>query len=266
MAKAASDLSPQRKFSLQAAISAVLVCTLYGYPINFKFKQKYQQHGPCFRTVFLFFMTILISNFYLWSVCTFLTPNDQHDYAKLFAINCAGRSANRSGYSLNSSIDRHQAINIKWVFHDYKTNLFRKTWVSKKTTWNTHLTLFSTGGADSTPSLRFFVNNSKTRSTEINLVFFWRLIFTYFESFHSIFSESFFFVALDLKFCHMTLGFSKKLENCEILKSNCQWKSIDFLCCFVEYYDRISNETFLNYLEFFLPGLQNKLRILRTRK
>lgn len=47
--------------------------------------------------------------------------------------------------------------------------------------------------------LRIFVNNSETRNG-INE----------------------FFLALHLKFCHMTLGFSKKQENCEILKSKLQ--------------------------------------------
>ena len=113
MAKAASESSPQRKSSLQADILAVMMCSLYCYPKNFKFTRKYQQYGPCFHNIFPFFMTMLISNFYLSSVCTFLTPNDQHNYTKFCEINCAYRSRNRSDCSLNLSIDKHQAINIK---------------------------------------------------------------------------------------------------------------------------------------------------------
>ena len=32
---------------------------LYGHLRHFKFKQKYQQYGPCFQTVFPFFMTMV---------------------------------------------------------------------------------------------------------------------------------------------------------------------------------------------------------------
>ena len=33
---------------------------LYGHPRYFKFKQKYQQYGPCFQTIFLHLMTMFI--------------------------------------------------------------------------------------------------------------------------------------------------------------------------------------------------------------
>ena len=44
MAKTVSNLSQQGKSSLQAAIFALLMNSLYGHPRNFKFKQKYQQN------------------------------------------------------------------------------------------------------------------------------------------------------------------------------------------------------------------------------
>ena len=38
---------------------AVLMYALYGHPRYFKFKQKYQQSGPCFQTIFPFLMTMI---------------------------------------------------------------------------------------------------------------------------------------------------------------------------------------------------------------
>ena len=35
--------------------------SLYGHPINFKFKRKYQQWGLCFQTIFPFLMTMMLS-------------------------------------------------------------------------------------------------------------------------------------------------------------------------------------------------------------
>ena len=35
---------------------------LYGHPRYLKFKQKYQQYGPCFQTIFPFLMTMLLVN------------------------------------------------------------------------------------------------------------------------------------------------------------------------------------------------------------
>ena len=34
----------------------VLIYALYGHPRHFKFKQKYQQYGSCFQTIFPFLM------------------------------------------------------------------------------------------------------------------------------------------------------------------------------------------------------------------
>ena len=52
MTKAALKSSPQRNASQQATIFTVLMYFLYGLPINLNFKQKYQQCGPCFQTIF----------------------------------------------------------------------------------------------------------------------------------------------------------------------------------------------------------------------
>ena len=40
---------------------AVLMYSLYGHPRYFKFKRKCQQHGPCFQTIFPFFVTLIFS-------------------------------------------------------------------------------------------------------------------------------------------------------------------------------------------------------------
>ena len=37
---------------------AVLINSLYGHPRYFKFKQKYQQYGPCFQTIFPFLINM----------------------------------------------------------------------------------------------------------------------------------------------------------------------------------------------------------------
>ena len=34
---------------------------LYGHPIHFKFKQKYQEYGPSFQAIFPFLMTMITS-------------------------------------------------------------------------------------------------------------------------------------------------------------------------------------------------------------
>ena len=44
--------------SLQTGIFAVLMFALYGNPRNFKFKEIYQQYGPCFQAISLFLMTM----------------------------------------------------------------------------------------------------------------------------------------------------------------------------------------------------------------
>ena len=63
----------EKKSSLQAAIFAVLMYSLYGHPRNFKFKQKYQQNSPLFQTILPFLMTMvsLTSNSWLLQSKTF---------------------------------------------------------------------------------------------------------------------------------------------------------------------------------------------------
>ena len=47
--------------SQKSPFFAVLMYALYGHARYFKFKQKYEQYGPCFQTVFPFLMTMLES-------------------------------------------------------------------------------------------------------------------------------------------------------------------------------------------------------------
>ena len=54
----ASKSFSQSNSSQKLPFFAVLMHALYGYPRYFKFKQKYQQYGPCFQSVFPFLMTI----------------------------------------------------------------------------------------------------------------------------------------------------------------------------------------------------------------
>ena len=42
--------------------NGVFIHSLYGHPRNFKFKQKYQQYGPCFQIIFPFLMPMIIKN------------------------------------------------------------------------------------------------------------------------------------------------------------------------------------------------------------
>ena len=84
MAKAALKLSPQRKiltasshfhcfdvfpvrlpqkFQVSSMVTSEISSFLYGYLRNFKFKQKYQQHGSCFQTIFQFLTTMLLLTF-----------------------------------------------------------------------------------------------------------------------------------------------------------------------------------------------------------
>ena len=58
-------------------ISTGLKYSLYLYPRNFRFKQKYQQHGPCFQTIFPFIISMIETNantskLILETVCVFL--------------------------------------------------------------------------------------------------------------------------------------------------------------------------------------------------
>ena len=44
------------------------VRNMNGHPRYFKFKRKYQQYGPCFQTIFPFFMTVLTCHFHILKV------------------------------------------------------------------------------------------------------------------------------------------------------------------------------------------------------
>ena len=45
---------------------AVLMHALYDHPRYFKFQRKYQQHGPCFQTIFPFLMTMIFRSMKTW--------------------------------------------------------------------------------------------------------------------------------------------------------------------------------------------------------
>ena len=70
MTKTASKSSLQKISSLQAAIFAVLMYSLYDYPRNLKFKQEYQQDCLCFEIIFPFVMTM-----YQHSMLVLILPN-----------------------------------------------------------------------------------------------------------------------------------------------------------------------------------------------
>ena len=57
--------TPSKSFLLSSSkqkspFFAVLMYALYGHPRYFKFKEKYQQYGPCFQAIFPFLMTMAI--------------------------------------------------------------------------------------------------------------------------------------------------------------------------------------------------------------
>ena len=64
MARAASKPFSLSNFPQKPLFFAIFMYPLYGHPRYFKFKQKYQQYGPCFQTMFPFLMTALVHQFF----------------------------------------------------------------------------------------------------------------------------------------------------------------------------------------------------------
>ena len=58
MAKTNSKSSSLSSSSQKSPFFAVLMNALYVHPRYFKLKQKYEQYGPCFQTIFPFLMTM----------------------------------------------------------------------------------------------------------------------------------------------------------------------------------------------------------------
>ena len=57
-------------FIQKSPFFAVLMYSLYDHPRYFKFQRKYQQHGPCFQTIFPFLMTMLLENHFTLTLTT----------------------------------------------------------------------------------------------------------------------------------------------------------------------------------------------------
>ena len=60
MATTASKSFSLSNSSQKLPFLAVLIYALYGHPRYFKFKQKYQQYGPCFQTIFPFLVIMVV--------------------------------------------------------------------------------------------------------------------------------------------------------------------------------------------------------------
>ena len=66
-----------------------LMYALYGHPRYFKFKQKYQQYGPCFQTISKFLMTMVLP-----FKSIFLTINKIMSFSLKISLGNVGKSLN----------------------------------------------------------------------------------------------------------------------------------------------------------------------------